>query len=104
MLNISYDGDVSPIKWVLGAYEDTAESAAEEESSEEGDWDALLDELRRAIDGFDSDAAQTVMDKAQGLSHDGRPCSEIFKKVFDALKEYDFMAASEALEEIGGGV
>ena len=104
MLNISYDGAVSLIKSVLGAYEDTAESAAEEESSEEGDWDALLDELRRAIDGFDSDAAQTVMDKAQGLSHDGRPCSEIFKKVFDALKEYDFMAASEALEEIGGGV
>ena len=101
MLNISYDGVVSLISNVLPGM---SKPEASDEQDGDADWDALLNELRSAIDGFDSDAAQAVMDKAAQATHDGKPCAEILKKVFDALLEYDFMAASEALDEIGGEV
>ncbi len=103
MLNISYDGVVSLISNVLPGMS-KPEASDEQGGPGDADWDTLLNELRSAIDGFDSDAAQAVMDKAAGATHDGKPCSEILKKVFDALLEYDFMAASEALDEIGGEV
>ena len=98
LLNVTFDGTTELIASVLPNVQARAASG----ETEEGDWDRLIEELKEAIDGFDSDAAAEIMDKAGSITHNGTVCSEILSKVFSALRDYDFIAAGEALEEIGG--
>ncbi|MBQ9865689.1 MAG: response regulator [Lachnospiraceae bacterium] len=99
LLNVTFDGTVDMI--VAAMPEKQAEDKPVADAAE-GEWESLLSDLRAAIDGFDSDAAAEIMEKAQTLTHESVPCTEILKNVFAALRDYDFIAAGEALDEIGG--
>ena len=99
LLNVTFDGTTELIASVLPNVQVKASSSGE---TAEGDWDQLIAELKEAIDGFDSDAASEIMEKAGSMMHNGTACSDILNKVFSALRDYDFIAAGEALEEIGG--